>query len=165
MAKVGTLLVYYAGYYVIQEYILNENLRRFMRRSTDKGANWSAWRELATIDKVEDVPKTTLTTVFPDQVRVASGGVTTNYVVKNGWCNVNFAFNLASAPAFPWTGIAAGLPKPANNANILLTDESGKINRTIAIKINSNGSVTSRIPVAFTATDWWTGNNSYPVAE
>ena len=52
--KVGTLLVYYAGHYVIQEYILNENLRRFMRRSTDKGANWSAWQELATMDKVED---------------------------------------------------------------------------------------------------------------
>lgn len=50
--KVGTLLVYYAGYYVIQEYILNENLRRFMRRSVDKGANWSAWTELATMDNV-----------------------------------------------------------------------------------------------------------------
>ena len=50
--KVGTLLVYYAGHYVIQEYILNENLRRFMRRSTDKGANWSAWQELATMDKI-----------------------------------------------------------------------------------------------------------------
>ena len=50
--KVGTLLVYYAGHYVIQEYILNENLRRFMRRSTDKGKNWSAWQELATMDKL-----------------------------------------------------------------------------------------------------------------
>ena len=50
--KVGTLLVYYAGHYVIQEYILNENLRRFMRRSTDKGTNWSAWQELATMDNV-----------------------------------------------------------------------------------------------------------------
>ena len=50
--KVGTLLVYYAGHYVIQEYILNENLRRFMRRSTDKGTNWSTWQELATMDKI-----------------------------------------------------------------------------------------------------------------
>ena len=163
--QVGTLLVYYAGYYVIQEYILNENLRRFMRRSIDKGANWSAWRELATIDKVEDVPKTTLTPEFPGEVRVASGGVAINYVVKNGWCNVNFEFNLASATTFTWTRIASGLPKPANNVNIVLTDESGKLNRTIAIKITSTGSVSSRIPVAFTANDWWCGNISYPVAE
>ena len=53
MQNVGTLLVYYAGHYVIQEYILNANLRRFMRRSTDKGANWSAWQEIATKDYVD----------------------------------------------------------------------------------------------------------------
>ena len=165
--KVGTLLVYYAGYYVIQEYILNENLRTFIRRSIDNGANWSAWRELATTNKVADidVPKTTLTPEFPGEARVASGGVAINYVVKNGWCNVNFEFNLASATTFTWTRIASGLPKPANNVNILLMDESGKVNRTIAIKINSTGSVSSRIPVQFTAVDWWTGNISYPVAE
>ena len=114
----------------------------------------------------KDIPKTTLTPVFPsEEFRVASGGVAINYVVKNGWCNVNFAFNLASAPTCSWTSIATGLPKPANNVNILLTDESGKINRNIAIKINSNGLVASRIPVTFTAVDWWTGNISYPVAE
>ena len=87
------------------------------------------------------------------------------YIVKNGWCNVNFAFNLASATTFPWTGIATGLPIPANNVNTLLTDETGKLNRNIAINITSTGSVTSRIPAAFTANDWWCGNISYPVAE
>ena len=118
-----------------------------------------------TVNLKKDVPKTTLTPEFPGEARVASGGVAINYVVKNGWCNVNFEFNLASATTFPWTRIASGLPKPANNANILLTDETGKLNRTIAIKITSTGSVSSRIPVAFTANDWWTGNISYPVAE
>ena len=53
MQNVGTLLVYYAGHYVIQEYILNANLRRFMRRSTDKGKNWSDWQELATKEYVD----------------------------------------------------------------------------------------------------------------
>ena len=112
-----------------------------------------------------NVPKTTLTPDFPGEVKVGSGGATISYVVKNGWCNVNFEFNLASATTCSWTSIATGLPKPANNANILLTDESGKINRSIAIKITSNGLVASRIPVAFTAVDWWRGNISYPVAE
>ena len=114
---------------------------------------------------VNDIPKTTLTPEFPGEARVASGGVAIKYVVKNGWCNVNFEFNLASATTFTWTRIASGLPKPANNVNILLTDETGKLNRTIAIKITSTGSVSSRIPVAFTANDWWCGNISYPVAE
>ena len=112
-----------------------------------------------------DVPKTTLTPVFPDAVKVGSGGVAINYVVKNGWCNVNFEFNLASATTFPWTGIATGLPIPANNVNTLLTDETGKLNRNIAIRINSTGTVAARIQVQFTANDWWYGNISYPVAE
>ena len=53
--QVGTLLVFYAGYYVIQEYILNENLRTFIRRSIDKGANWSAWQELATQKDLDEL--------------------------------------------------------------------------------------------------------------
>ena len=39
------------------------------------------------------------------------------------------------------------------------------MNRPIAIKINSTGSVSSRVPAEFTLADWWTGNISYPVAE
>ena len=58
--QVGTLLVFYAEHYVIQEYILNENQRTFIRRSIDKGANWSAWQELATMDKVTKVYEWTL---------------------------------------------------------------------------------------------------------
>ena len=115
--------------------------------------------------RVTDVPKTTITPVFPSGVVVASGGVAINYVVKNGWCNVNFAFNITSATIFSWTSIATGLPKPANSANIVLMNEEGKINRTIAIKINSNGSVSSRVPFEIGTADWWTGNISYPVAE
>ena len=88
-----------------------------------------------------------------------------NYVVKNGWCNVNFAFNVTSATTFSWTDIATGLPKPANSANIVLMNEEGKICRTIAIKINSTGSVSSRVPNEIGTADWWTGNISYPVAE
>ena len=33
------------------------------------------------------------------------------------------------------------------------------------IKINSTGSVSLRVPTEISATDWWTGNISYPVAE
>ena len=165
---------------------------RISIRKQQGDGTWTPWQELATMDKVtgipnsdltntntklsqlentvnqivkKDVPKTTLTPEFPGEVRVAPGGVAINYIVRNGWCNVNFAFNLASATTFPWTGIATGLPKPAYNSNILLMDETGKVNRTIAIRINTTGTVASRIPVAFTATDWWCGNISYPVAE
>ena len=114
---------------------------------------------------VEDIPKTTLTPVFPNGVIVGSGGVAINYVVKNGWCNVNFAFNITSITIFSWTNIATGLPKPANSVNITLMNEEGKINQTIAIKINSDGSVSSRVPMDYSTADWWTGNISYPVAE
>ena len=114
---------------------------------------------------VADVAKTTLTPVFPSGVVVASGGVAINYVVKNGWCNVDFVFHIASMTPFSWTNIATGLPKPANSANIVLMNEEGKINRTIAIKINSDGSVSSRVPMDYSTADWWTGNISYPVAE
>ena len=113
----------------------------------------------------KDVAKTTITPVFPSGVVVASGGVAINYVVKNGWCNVNFAFNITSMTPFSWTDIATGLPKPANSVNITLMNEEGKINRTIAIKINSDGSVSSRVPMDYSTTDWWCGNISYPVAE
>ena len=87
-----------------------------------------------------------------------------NYIVRNGWCSVNFAFNITSMTPFSWTNIATGLPKPANSVNITLINEEGKINRTIAIKINSNGSVSSRVPMDYSTADWWTGNISYPVA-
>ena len=47
MQYIGTLLVHYAGCYVIQEYFVNGNLRRFMRRSVDDGKTWSNWLEYA----------------------------------------------------------------------------------------------------------------------
>ena len=112
-----------------------------------------------------DIPKTTLTLLPPNGVVVDSGGMTINYIVRNGWCNVDFAFNLASMTPFSWTDIATGLPKPANSVNITLMNEEGKINRTIAIKINSTGSVSSRVPMDYSTADWWRGNISYPVAE
>ena len=186
----GTMLVEDTGAYKTQ-IAIHRSTGVVKTRLFADGA-WTPWVELATMDRVpdisnsdltnmntkliqlentvnqvvkKDVPKTTLTPEFPGEVKVASGGVAITYIVRNGWCNVNFAFNLASATTFSWTNIATGLPKPANNVNTLLTDETGKLNRTIAIKITSTGTVNSRIPVAFTAVDWWTGNISYPVAE
>ena len=88
-----------------------------------------------------------------------------NYVVKNGWCNVDFSFNVTSATALSWNDIATGLPKPANSVNVVLINDGGKISRTMPIKINSTGSVSLRVPTEITATDWWAGNVSYPVAE
>lgn len=125
---------------------------------------FSKWKIMSG-STVADVPKTTLTPVFPSGVVVASGGVVITYVVRNGWCNVNFVFHVTSATTFLWTDIATGLPKPANNANIVLMSEGGKATQPIAIKINSTGSVSSRVPSAISTTDWWTGNISYPVAE
>ena len=114
---------------------------------------------------IDDVSKTTLTPVFPSGVVVASGGVAINYIVRNGWCNVNFVFNITSATTFSWTDIASGLPIPANSANIVLMSEGGKATQPIAIKINSTGAIASRVPSAISTADWWTGNISYPVKE
>lgn len=122
------------------------------------------WKRMV-MTSVADVAKITITPVFPSGVVVASGKVAINYVVKNGWCNVNFAFNITSATALSWNNIATGLPKPANSVNILLMNDGGKISRTIAIKINSDGSVSSKVPYEISTADWWTGNFSYPVAE
>ena len=114
---------------------------------------------------VDDVAKTTLTPLFPNGVAVASGGVAIHYIVRNGWCNVDFVFNISSSITFSWTEIAWGLPKPANKVNTLLTNDGGNTNLTIPIKINSTGSVSARIPNKISANDWWAGNISYPVAE
>ena len=114
---------------------------------------------------VADVPKTTLTPVFPNGLMVGSGGATINYVVRNGWCNVDFVFNIKSATALTWNDIATGLPKPENSVNIVLINDGGKTFRPIPIKINSTGSVSLRVPTESSTTDWWTGNISYPVAE
>ena len=114
---------------------------------------------------VADVPKTSLTPVFPREVVVGSTGVNINYIVRNGWCNINFEFSISSATTFSWTDIATGLPKPENSLDILLMNEGGKINRPIPIKINSSGTVSAMIPAEITTTDWWNGNISYPVAE
>ena len=124
----------------------------------------TGWKRVCSTT-VADVPKTVLTPDFPGEVRVASGGAAITYIVKNGWCSVNFAFNIASATTVSWTNIATGLPKPANNVNIVLINDEGKIIRTIPIKINSDGSVSSRVPYEISAVDWWSGNISYPVAE
>ena len=124
----------------------------------------TGWQKVCSTT-VADVPKTTLTPVFPNGVIVGSGGVVINYIVRNGWCNVDFEFNVASASVLTWNAIATGLPKPANNVNIVLVNDGGKINRTIPIKINSNGSVALRVPAEISTSDWWCGNISYPVAE
>ena len=114
---------------------------------------------------VNDIPKTTITPAFPNGIVVASGGVVINYIVRNGWCSVNFAFNISSTTTFSWTDIATGLPKPANSVNITLMNEEGRMNRPIIIKINSTGSVSSSVPAEHSTVDWWRGNISYPVAE
>ena len=126
---------------------------------------WTTTRGNTGNTGVADIPKTTITPAFPNGVIVGSGGVVINYVVKNGWCNVDFEFNVESATVLTWNNIATGLPKPANNVNIVLVNDGGKINRTIPIKINSNGSVSLRVPTEIPATVWWCGNISYPVAE
>ena len=124
----------------------------------------TGWQKVCTTI-VADVPKTSLTPVFPREVVVGSTGVNINYIVRNGWCNINFEFSISSATTFSWTDIATGLPKPENSLDILLMNEGGKINRPIPIKIYSNGTVSSMIPAEITTLDWWNGNISYPVAE
>lgn len=123
MQNVGTLLVYYAGYYVIQEYILNANLRRFMRRSTDKGANWSAWQELATMDKVVpsdnystitksiELTRRTKTYIFKD----VNTSKTKRYFELNVNGNLShsgevfFRKYVGLLYLYPWTGASRGL--------------------------------------------------------
>ena len=123
----------------------------------------TGWQKVYTTS-VTDVPKTTLTPLFPSVVKVASGGVAIYYVVKNGWCNVNFKFNITSSTTFSWTDIAWGLPIPANSIDTVLMSD-GKATQPIPIKITSTGSVSSKVLSAISTTDWWTGNISYPVAE
>ena len=74
-------------------------------------------------------------------------------------------FHLVSATTFEWTEIATGIPKPANNVNMVLINAGGEISRNIFTKIDSTGSVYSKLPVKIDTADWWTCNVSYPVAE
>ena len=143
-----------------------ENKGNFVRQLESRGTPGvlvdTGWQKVCTTT-VDDVSKT-LTPLFPSVVKVASGGVAIYYVVKNGWCNVNFKFNITSSTTFSWTDIAWGLPIPANSIDAVLRSD-GKATQPIPIKITSTGSVSSKVLSAISTTDWWTGNISYPVAE
>ena len=166
ISRPGLLIVIRSNSYRLQIYAVTNNNNVYFRKSTNWGSTWSSWVLLNNSSGASgNVPKTSLTPVFPNGITLASGGVAINYIVRNGWCNVDFEFNVKSATALTWNVIATGLPKPANNVNIVLINDGGKINRTIPIRINSTGSVSLRVPTEITATDWWTGNISYPVAE
>ena len=89
-----------------------------MRRSTDKGANWSAWKELATA--VADVDVTTITPV--------NSAITGNieYAVKNGICYVSMK-DLMSTISSTKLLISTTMPKPSINCTASSVNASGNI--------------------------------------
>ena len=103
---------------------------------------------------------------FPSNIVLGDGGASIKYVVRNGWVNLYMGFNIKSCnTTFTWTSLLAGLPLPANSANITLMPEGGKAKEPIAIRIISNGTLEYKIGTVITTEDWWTGNIIYPVAE
>ena len=114
---------------------------------------------------VTDVPKTTITITVPSGIVAGSGGIYAEYVVKNGWCNVVYMFNITSSTTFPWTKIATGLPKPAvSNVNAILINEVGEIKRVVT-RIKTTGDLYSAINEPISEEGWWMGDVTYPVAE
>ena len=114
---------------------------------------------------VTDVPKTTITITVPSEIVASSGGIYAEYVVKNGWCNVVYMFNITSSTTFPWTKIATGLPKPAvSNVNAILINEVGEIKRVVT-RIKTTGDLYSAINEPISEEGWWMGDVTYPVAE
>ena len=125
---------------------------------------FNKWQKVAATS-VPDVPKTIVTTTVPSGVVVASSGLYIEYVVRNGWCNVNFMFNLTSSTKISWVKIADGLPKPAlSNVNVILINEGGEIKR-IATRIKTNGLLYIAINDPISEENWWMGDVTYPVLE
>ena len=125
---------------------------------------FNKWQKVAATS-VPDVPKTIVTTTVPSGVVVASSGLYIEYVVRNGWCNVNFMFNLTSSTKISWVKIADGLPKPAlSNVNVILINEGGEIKR-IATRIKTDGLLYIAINDPISEENWWMGDVTYPVLE
>ena len=125
---------------------------------------FNKWQKVAATS-VPDVPKTIVTTTVPSGVVVASNGLYIEYVVRNGWCNVNFMFNLTSSTKISWVKIADGLPKPAlSNVNVILINEGGEIKR-IATRIKTDGALYIAINDPISEENWWMGDVTYPVLE
>ena len=125
---------------------------------------FNKWQKVAATS-VPDVPKTIVTTTVPSGVVVASNGLYIEYVVRNGWCNVNFMFNLTSSTKISWVKIADGLPKPAlSNVNVILINEGGEIKR-IATRIKTDGVLYIAINDPISEENWWMGDVTYPVLE
>ena len=125
---------------------------------------FNKWQKVAATS-VPDVPRTIVTTTVPSGVVVASSGLYIEYVVRNGWCNVNFMFNLTSSTKISWVNIADGLPKPAlSNVNVILINEGGEIKR-IATRIKTNGALYIAINDPISEENWWMGDVTYPVLE
>ena len=125
---------------------------------------FNKWQKVAATS-VPDVPKTIVTTNVPSGVVIASSGLYIEYVVRNGWCNVNFMFNLTSSTKISWVKIADGLPKPAlSNVNVILINEGGEIKR-IATRIKTDGALYIAINDPISEENWWMGDVTYPVLE
>ena len=125
---------------------------------------FNKWQKVAATS-VPDVPRTIVTTTVPSGVVVASSGLYIEYVVRNGWCNVNFMFNLTSSTKISWVKIADGLPKPAlSNVNVILINEGGEIKR-IATRIKTDGLLYIAINDPISEENWWMGDVTYPVLE
>ena len=125
---------------------------------------FNKWQKVAATS-VPDVPKTIVTTTVPSGVVVASSGLYIEYVVRNGWCNVNFMFNLTSSTKISWVKIADGLPKPAlSNVNVILINEGGEIKR-ITTRIKTDGALYIAINDPISEENWWMGDVTYPVLE
>ena len=134
-----------------------------LQGSDGSGLTWS--RVCTT--KVADVNTPIIKNpTFPSNIVLGEGGASIKYVVRNGWVSLYMGFNIKSCDkTFTWTSLLAGLPLPANSANITLTSEGGKAKEPIAIRILSNGTLEYKIGTVITTEDWWTGNIIYPVAE
>ena len=125
---------------------------------------FNKWQKVAATS-VPDVPKTIVTTTVPSGVVAASSGLYIEYVVRNGWCNVNFMFNLTSSTKISWVKIADGLPKPAlSNVNVILINEGGEIKR-ITARIKTDGALYIAINDPISEENWWMGDVTYPVLE
>lgn len=159
MQNVGTLLVYYAGHYVIQEYILNANLRRFMRRSTDKGANWSAWKELATMDNaIENVPPTNI--AFNTDYVTKNDISISMYEIRNGICYVTM--DVTSVVSADAGRVVCTLPKPSSQMQFTIPPYSSQSTIRVGAILFANGNLSF---FSLEAGKRYMHTFSYPVAQ